>query len=239
MDQCWEDLLLLHWPVDESLIKKSLPPDLEVDLCEGQSWVSVVGFKLTGLRISPFRWLSWPGFWEINLRTYVRDKFGNKGIWFYSLDSSDELAVVGARMLYGLPYNYARTQGTSHKSKISFSSSRNFHHQSADAEFEGTFSTVKKKPRHVHSKLDCFLLDRYRFWSRRKFSHTSGSAQVKHIPYDADYTLHAEYKGELFSSQGFDEPNSKPVLGHYCKGFPVQASAPSWMYSIAGHANHR
>ena len=93
MDQCWEDLLLLHWPVEGELVRKSIPDDLKVDLFEGQAWMSVVGFQLTGLKISPFRWLTWPDFWEINLRTYVRDRHGNKGIWFYSLDSSDPLAV--------------------------------------------------------------------------------------------------------------------------------------------------
>ena len=239
MDQCWEDLLLLHWPVDETPIKKSLPDDLEVDLFEGQAWLSVVGFKLTGLKIYPIRWLSWPDFWEINLRTYVRDKSGNKGIWFYSLDSSDLFAVSGARMLYGLPYNYARTQGSLEKNKISFLSSRNFPHRSANSQFEATFQSAKKKSNHAHSPLDNFLLERYRFWSRRKISHTSFSAQVKHKPYQAVLTNHAKYKGALFSSQGFSEPVDGPARGHYCKGFSVQASAPSWAFSIAGQANQR
>ena len=238
MDQCWEDLLLLHWPIDEEIVRESIPDDLEVDLFEGQAWLSVVGFQLTGLKISPFRWLSWPNFWEINLRTYVRDRSGKKGIWFYSLDSSDPLAVSGARMLYGLPYNYARTEGRINRNKISFLSRRNFPHPKADAQFEATFQSSKKKL-YADSELDHFLLERYRFWSRRKISHTSFSAQVKHNPYQAVLTNHAKYKGALFSSQGFSEPVDGPARGHYCKGFSVQASAPSWAFSIAGQANQR
>jgi len=238
MDQCWEDLLLLHWPVEGELVRKSIPDDLKVDLFEGQAWMSVVGFQLTGLKISPFRWLTWPDFWEINLRTYVRDRHGNKGIWFYSLDSSDPLAVSGARLLYGLPYNYAHTEGRLHRNKISFLSSRNSPHPKADAQFEATFQSSKKKL-YADSELDHFLLERYRFWSRRKISHTSFSAQVKHKPYQAVLTDHAKYKGALFSSQGFSEPVDGPARGHYCKGFSVQASAPSWAFSIAGQANQR
>ena len=102
MSQRWEELLLLHWPVDFNKLIDSIPSDIELDLFEGRAWISVVGFKLTQLRISPFRWVPWPAFWEINLRTYVKDRNGKKGVWFYSLDSSDLLAVTGARLLYGL-----------------------------------------------------------------------------------------------------------------------------------------
>ena len=78
--------------------------------------------RLSGLKIAPFRWIQWPGFWEINLRTYVKDKNGRKGIWFYSLDSSDLFAVIGARILYGLHYNYARTDGRIKDNQIFFHS---------------------------------------------------------------------------------------------------------------------
>ena len=57
MSQRWEDLLLLHWPIDRRDCKGTLPDDLDVDLFEGQAWLSVVGFKLSGLRISPIRWV--------------------------------------------------------------------------------------------------------------------------------------------------------------------------------------
>ena len=79
MSQRWEDLLLLHWPVSPSVLQPTLPRDLEVDLFEGSAWISVVGFKLTQLRISPCRWIRWPEFWEINLRTYIRNQQGKKG----------------------------------------------------------------------------------------------------------------------------------------------------------------
>ena len=63
MEQKWENLLLLHWPVEKEKITPTLPADLEVDLFEKQAWLSVVGFKLTGLRISPIRPILWPSFW--------------------------------------------------------------------------------------------------------------------------------------------------------------------------------
>ena len=144
MSQRWEDLLLLHWPIDQGIVRDTLPDDLDVDLFNGQAWLSVVGFKLSGLRISPIRWVRWPAFWEINLRTYVRDRKGNRGIWFYSLDSSDRFSVTGARMLYGLPYNLARTDGYSDSKRISFLSARRFPHEKAKADFWATLPSSGK-----------------------------------------------------------------------------------------------
>ena len=239
MSQRWEELLLLHWPVEHNKLINLVPSDLELDLFEGRAWISVVGFKLTQLRISPVRWIPWSDFWEINLRTYVRDRNGKKGIWFYSLDSSDLLAVTGARLLYGLPYNFAQAMGDSDSSKIAFQSTRRFPHQPATSKFEASFPQVQNSENTANSPLDQFLLERYRFWSPRKLSNHSTSAQVIHQPYDAVVTTNAHYEGELFKSQGLEEPQSTPIRGHYCKGLDVEASAPSWAFLIAGQANHK
>ena len=91
---------MAHYPVLPELIQSSLPDDLQVDTFESRAWFSVVAFRLTDLRIRPLRFVKWQDFWEINLRTYVRDKRGNRGVWFYSLDSSDLFGVLGARLLY-------------------------------------------------------------------------------------------------------------------------------------------
>ena len=84
MTQRWEDLLLLHWPVDAEELSKTLPDDLELDLFEGRAWASVVGFRLSELRFSPIPWIPWNDFLEVNLRTYARDRKGRRGVWFHS-----------------------------------------------------------------------------------------------------------------------------------------------------------
>jgi uncharacterized protein YqjF (DUF2071 family) len=87
--------------------------------------------------------------------------------------------------------------------------------------------------------LDRFLLERYRFWARRKGGERSSSAQIRHRPYDAVRLQRAEYKGGLFNAFGLPEPQESPAVAHYCKGFSVEASAPQWLYKTAGHANQR
>jgi uncharacterized protein len=44
---------------------------------------------------------------ELNVRTYVHFN-GVPGVWFFSLDASNTLAVLGARAAIGLPYFRAR-----------------------------------------------------------------------------------------------------------------------------------
>ena len=239
MSQNWEDLLLLHWPIPAESLAPTIPADLEIDLHEGQAWASVVGFKLTNLRISPLTWIPWSDFWEVNLRTYVKDRNGRKGVWFHSLDSSDPLAMVGARLLYGLSYHFARIHQSRTENHLSYQSNRYGIGKSVPAYFQAEIPPESENAKKADSPLDRFLLERYRFWADRAFESSSSSARVMHPAYDAVKLVGCSYEGELFRSQGMEEPGGSPFLAHYCRGFPVQASAPSWAFGIAGQANQR
>ena len=97
MAQSWHDLLFAHWPVDSERVRPLVPDRLEIDSFDGQAWLAVVPFRMTGVRLCgtpAVPWLS--AFPELNVRTYV--KYGGKpGVWFFSLDAGNPLAVVIAR----------------------------------------------------------------------------------------------------------------------------------------------
>src|SRR5260370_520901 len=108
MFQRWLHLLFLHWPVSPEIVQMTLPKGLQVDTFEGNAWVGIVPFFMQGVR--PAGFISFPGisnFLELNLRTYVRDANGRPGIWFYSLDANQPLAVCLARATFALPYEFA------------------------------------------------------------------------------------------------------------------------------------
>jgi uncharacterized protein YqjF (DUF2071 family) len=236
MSQRWEDLLLFHYEADPIVVQASLPGDLTADLCRGKAWLSVVAFHLTGLRIRPLACLRWSDFWEVNLRTYVRHQDGRRGVWFYSLDCTDPFGVMGARMLYGLRYNFARIRrdGAVIDGHLQYFSRRLGGEESMiHAQWE-----PKDLPEASSDELDHFLLERYRFWAKRRWS-SSSSACVRHQPYNTVPISKAHYSGDLFLSQGFGEPITKPARAHYCPGFSVEATAPSWMFSISGQVNQR
>ena len=107
--QQWRDLLFLHWPVHPAAVQATLPAGLVVDTFHGDAWVGIVPFAMARVRprcLPPLPWLSW--FLELNVRTYVRDSAGNPGVWFYSLDCNQPVAVALARSLFHLPYQHAR-----------------------------------------------------------------------------------------------------------------------------------
>ena len=104
MRQTWNDLLFAHWPVERAALRPLVPARFEIDLFDGQAWVAVVPFSMTDVAprlVPPLPWVS--AFPELNVRTYVSvdDK---PGIYFFSLDAGNPVAVGAARTLLNLPY---------------------------------------------------------------------------------------------------------------------------------------
>ena len=109
MLQTWSELLFLHWEVPAEAIQSLLPPGLTVDTFEGKAYVGLIPFTMSGVRPawSPVV----PGlsnFHEFNVRTYVHFEGEKPGVWFFSLDAANLIAVMIARTLWKLPYFHAR-----------------------------------------------------------------------------------------------------------------------------------
>lgn len=177
MHQRWENLLFLHWSVAPDLIQKTLPPGLHVDTFDRTGWLGLVPFAMRGVRpvglpaIGPLS-----NFLELNVRTYVHDEQGVPGVWFYSLDCNQPLAVLIARVVFGLPYEPAKMQAD-FGPLIDYRSTRRG--TSEEARFvwqpEGTSRVA------APGSLEFFLLERYHLYasrSRRLFRGT-----VAHSPY--------------------------------------------------------
>jgi uncharacterized protein YqjF (DUF2071 family) len=108
MAQSWVDLLFAHWPLDRNILERVVPPELPLDLWEGQAWLGVTPFEVRNLRLRPtFPVPRLSAFPEINVRTYVTIG-GKPGIYFFSLDAARGAAVAAARRTYRLPYFKAR-----------------------------------------------------------------------------------------------------------------------------------
>ena len=109
MRMVWHDLLFIHWKVDADQLRKHLPDSLRLDTFNGDTWIGVVPFRMSGVSLRWLPDLPWVSkFPELNVRTYVIGPDGQPGVWFYSLDASNALAVKGARLLYHLNYMHAK-----------------------------------------------------------------------------------------------------------------------------------
>jgi uncharacterized protein YqjF (DUF2071 family) len=110
MTQTWNDLLFAHWRVDKTALGALVPAGFELDLFDDEAWVAVVPFHMTNVTprfVPALPWIS--AFPELNVRTYVTVD-GKPGVYFFSLDAGNPVAVGFARATLNLPYYTAKMQ---------------------------------------------------------------------------------------------------------------------------------
>lgn len=126
MENSWDDLLFAHWPINPEFISSQLPSELTLDTWDGQAYIGVVPFKMKGIKLRTLPSIpTATDFLELNVRTYVTYK-GRPGIYFFSLDASSSLAVIGARAGAGLKYFRANMHTEVKDGMIYYSSKRIF-----------------------------------------------------------------------------------------------------------------
>ncbi len=106
--QEWNNLVFIHGRVNAEWLRPLVPANLELDLFQGDAWVSVVPFQMQKIRpryLPHFNPIS--DFNEINIRTYV--KVGGKpGVYFLSIEGGKQLSCAIAKGISGLPYHYEK-----------------------------------------------------------------------------------------------------------------------------------
>jgi uncharacterized protein YqjF (DUF2071 family) len=182
MAQRWSNLLFVHRRVDVDALRALVPRELTVDVRDGEAWVSVTPFYLSHLRprgIPPLPWVS--EFPELNVRTYVTVG-GKPGVYFFSLDAGNPLAVYGARALYRLPYFRASMSVREARDGTIHYRSRRTHRTAAPAEFVARYRPAGPVTHSKPGTLDHWLTERYCLYaldtSRRVFR-----AEIHHHPW--------------------------------------------------------
>jgi len=160
----WHDLLFAHWPVDPAVLRPLIPASLQIDTYDGQAWIGVVPFRMTGVR--PRFVPSLPGlsaFAEINVRTYVTME-EKPGVWFFSLDAANRLAVRAARLSYHLPYYFAQIAVQEKNGRIEYESTRR-HTADGEAHFVATYAPIGEPYHATPGTIDHWLVERYCLYS--------------------------------------------------------------------------
>jgi uncharacterized protein YqjF (DUF2071 family) len=176
--QTWRDLLFAHWPVAPSALRPLIPAHLALETFGGDAWVGVVPFDLSGLsvRFTPHRLhLAFP---ELNVRTYVtaQDK---PGVWFFSLDAANLLAVLGARATFHLPYYWAAMQMSEEDGWITYRSQRR---GAAAARFAGRYRPTGPVFVSAPESLERWLTARYCLYAASRAGHIL-RAEINHDPW--------------------------------------------------------
>ena len=227
--QRWLDLLFAHWPIAPGELAARLPAGLEPDVYDGKAWLGVVPFRMDQVRsrIAGAQTISVPGtteFLELNLRTYVRSRrTGRRGVYFYALDCSSPLSVLGARTLFQLPYFPAAMGMVEKHGVIGYSSKRLF--SSTPARFGGSYGPAGEVRLSEAGSLEAFLTERYCLFT--EFLGGLLVGEIHHAPWPLQLAF-AEFEvNELPAAHGFTLPQSAPVL-HFARELRVSLWGLGW-----------
>jgi len=210
MYQRWEQLLFLHWKWDPEEIQKTLPPGLYVDTFGGSAWVGLVPFYMRAVRpryLPEVPTLS--NFLEVNLRTYVHDGQGRPGVWFYSLDCNQPVAVKVARTFFHIPYYHAEMRVTEDAGRVHYTSRR--HGDAATSVFDYHLSRETKLAEPGTPEF--FLVERYLLFAQTRNGLRWG--QIYHTPYPVAQAEVSHFDTRLFELNDFAPPTRPPdhVMG--------------------------
>lgn len=246
----WRDVLFANWSVEPEVVAPHVPDSVSLDTYDGRAWLSILPFVNvdvrpawlpagTGIRIP-----------EVNLRTYVTRE-GRPAIYFFNLDVSDLLTVVGARFTHFLPYFYASIdyegidhEGIDHESidyevgddgRVRFEHRRR-HRGARPARFVAEYGPDGEAFEAEPGSLAEFLTERHRYYTESP-SGELRYADVRHPRWSlhpADVTIE---ENTLFRSNGFETPASEPIC-YYSPGVETVASPNRrWEPSIEGRTD--
>jgi uncharacterized protein YqjF (DUF2071 family) len=225
MHQSWRELLFLHWEVDAETLQSTLPPGLWVDRFEDKAYLGLVPFTLRAVR--PRFFLSLPGisdFLELNIRTYVHDRHGTPGVWFYSLDANSWLAVEAARVAYHLPYQHAEMEAGAEESEEITYRCRRRATETAPSLF--VYRKTGNLPQAKPGSLEFFLIERYVLFAQAKSTGRLYAARVWHTPYPLGSIELLTWDTRLFTLDGLPEPAEEPAHRIRSWGVDVEVFAP-------------
>jgi hypothetical protein len=206
LSMAWRDMLFAHWPFEPATVRERLPEGLEPHERDGRAWVGVVAHRMADVRPrgSPIG----RSFVEVNLRTYVR-RGDRTGVYFFSLDAGDRLAVAIARRLWGLSYFRARSSIRPAGEGFAVESRRT-HPGVAPARFAAEYAPEGEPTPPEPGSLAAFLTDRTRLFTGSRVGTLTARLRRRPLPVAP---ARAEVSvNTVFEAAGFDSPSGDPHL---------------------------
>lgn len=235
--QRWSGAVFVHWRVPPETVERMLPHGVRADTFDGSAWVGLVPFVLSDFRFLPLPPVPLLGtFAEINVRTYGIDDAGRRSVVFRTLEAEHLLPVLAARVLFGLPYRWARIGVRASDDVIEYRSRRR--RVDGRATGPGTRIAVRVGDTPVDTPLSRFLTARWGFHETH-LGRTRWAAN-EHPAWplvDADLLALSD---DLVFDAGFGElagraPDSVLAMPARHPGFLTSFAAPVIVPTSKGH----
>ncbi len=245
MLQGWYNLTQIHWRYEPHVVQHLLPDGFRVDTFGESAWVGLIPFAMHRVRlpfgrtggVSAGRFSSFP---ETNVRTYIVDRRGRRGVWFFSLDINRIAPTIVARLGYGLPYcdstmsieqtpirPQRSTRGASlHNVEVGdvlrYTSTRTWPRENAGAHCDIEVRVGEKRP-VLSDDLSAFLSARWALGSR--FRRRSLWARVEHPTWKLHDAELLRCDETLLRAAGLPAPTGVPIVA-WSSGVEVRIERP-------------
>ena len=207
MTQTWHDLLFAHWPVDREQLRQKVPPGFTLDLFDGQAWIGIIPFHMSNVAPRGLPALPWvSAFPELNVRTYVSVE-GKPGVYFFSLDAGNPLAVATARTLFHLPYFSAAMEVEEKDGWVHYSSRRHDNPAELVARYRPAGGASEPAP----GTLEHFLTERYCLYTLDR-DFRPYRLEIHHLPWRLQPADAEIASNTMAAAAGVRLPSTAPLL---------------------------
>jgi uncharacterized protein YqjF (DUF2071 family) len=171
---------------------------------------------------------------ELNVRTYVTLE-GKPGVWFFSLDAANRLAVAAARRLFHLPYYRAEMRSEREDGYVDYRSRRT-HRHAAPADFAARYAAVGEARPAAPGTLEHWLSERYCLYSVDRHGRAY-RGEIHHRPWLLQPAVAEIASNTMAAAHGIDLPDTPPLLhfsrrqdtlGWLLERAPAPGSAQNW-----------
>lgn len=210
MRMTWSELLFAHWPIDPKILAPMLPRGLAVDTHDGTAWIGVVPFLMSD--VAPRCCPAIPRlsrFLELNVRTYVTCE-GKPGVWFFSLDAANRIAVRVARATFNLPYMDATMSMAKDDSNTTVYHSKRTHRGEPPASFEASYQATGEMFFARSGTLEHWLTARYCLYSADRKGRVY-RGEIDHAPWTLSHATWEARENTMCEPLGIDL-SDKPHL---------------------------
>ena len=210
MTQTWRQLLFAHWPLAAEALRSKVPAVFDIDRFEGRAWLGVVPFEMSNVAprgIPAIERLS--RFPELNVRTYVRHR-GVPGVYFFSLDADNRLAVATARRFFHLPYFAASMTIEANEREVRYESTRRAR-RAVPAAFAASYWAVGPSSNPVPGTLEYFLTERYCLFTVGRSGEVL-RVDIHHPPWTLQPAAATFQINTMATAAGLTLPDAAPLL---------------------------
>lgn len=206
--QEWNDVIFLHYRIEENTLRDLVPRSLELDSFDGSFWVSVVAFSMNQIHSRytfPIQYFS--NFHEVNLRTYVKNN-NQPGVYFLRIEAEKWIPTIIANLLSGLPYQHSKITRTANTYSL------NGKRGNIEIKYKVT------NPQNNPERIDLWLTERYCLY--KGTNEDPIPLEIHHKPWEL-YGINIRSLDIKYNQFDHCVDFHHPTLCHYSPGVKVIA----------------